>query len=204
MVKRRAKSQIGSLTPTTKSQESTWFPCVQVACNIQLKSSQRGLQLCLDLTSIGGMHAKLWASKLWESQLWQFRNSHLGVLGQNAIWMWASWRGTEYTMRGKVVASPKSGPWWVLWVWICSSLVLAPKVFQLCTNHLVLVLCKSVWVVETCQFFLVPSRSSSTPFYLSKCCEPGNVPWLLGLPMFSIWDSHLESIKELGARHSFT
>jgi hypothetical protein len=23
--------------------------------------------------------------------------------------MWASWRGTEYTIRGKVVASPSSG-----------------------------------------------------------------------------------------------
>jgi hypothetical protein len=30
----------------TKSQESTQFPCVQPACNIPLKSSRRGLQLC--------------------------------------------------------------------------------------------------------------------------------------------------------------
>jgi len=29
--------------PTTKSQESTQFPCVQVACNISLESSQWGL-----------------------------------------------------------------------------------------------------------------------------------------------------------------
>jgi hypothetical protein len=25
--------------------------------------------------------------------------------------MWAPWRGAEYTIRGKVVASPKFGPW---------------------------------------------------------------------------------------------
>jgi len=31
--------------PTIKSQESTQFPCVQVACNIPLESSQQGLQL---------------------------------------------------------------------------------------------------------------------------------------------------------------
>jgi len=49
--------------------------------------------------------------KLQESQLWQFRDSHLGIPKQNAIWMWASWRGAEYTIRGKVVASPKSGLW---------------------------------------------------------------------------------------------
>jgi hypothetical protein len=35
-------------------------------------------------------------------------------------------------------------------------------------NHLVLVLCRLVWVNEVCQFFLVPSRSSSTPLYPSK------------------------------------
>jgi hypothetical protein len=31
--------------PTTKSRESTRFPCVQVACNISLESSKQGLQL---------------------------------------------------------------------------------------------------------------------------------------------------------------
>jgi hypothetical protein len=38
----------------------------------------------------------------------------LGILrlpGQNAIWIWASWRGKKYIIRGKVVDSPKSGPW---------------------------------------------------------------------------------------------
>ncbi len=33
--------------PTTKSQESTWFLCVQMACNISLENFQQGLQLCL-------------------------------------------------------------------------------------------------------------------------------------------------------------
>jgi hypothetical protein len=28
---------------------------------------------------------------------------------RKAIWMWVPWRVTEYTIRGKVVASPKSG-----------------------------------------------------------------------------------------------
>jgi hypothetical protein len=32
--------------PTTKSQESPWFPYMQVACHIPLESSQQGLQLC--------------------------------------------------------------------------------------------------------------------------------------------------------------
>jgi hypothetical protein len=46
----------------------------------------------------------------------------LGVPGQKTIWMWPPWRAVKYTIRGKVVASPKSGPWWVLWVQVaCGS-----------------------------------------------------------------------------------
>jgi hypothetical protein len=41
--------------------------------------------------------------------MWEFRDSLLGVPGQKAIWMWPLWRGTKYTIRGKVVASPKLG-----------------------------------------------------------------------------------------------
>ncbi len=49
----------------------------------------------------------------------------------------------------------------------CSWFVLAPKVLQLCTNHFVLVWCRSLWVSEACHFFLVSSRSFSTPLYPS-------------------------------------
>jgi hypothetical protein len=34
---------------TRKSQESTWFTCLQMTCNILLKSSWQGLQLCFRL-----------------------------------------------------------------------------------------------------------------------------------------------------------
>jgi hypothetical protein len=54
------------------------------------------------------------------------------------------WKGVEYTIKGKVVASPKSRPWWVLCVPSCLWLILTPKVLQLCINHFVLVLCKYV------------------------------------------------------------
>jgi hypothetical protein len=53
----------------------------------------------------------------------------------------------------------------------CSWLVLAPKVLQQCTNHLVLVLCRFVWVIEAPQFLLISSRSSITPFYPSKVLQ---------------------------------
>jgi hypothetical protein len=50
----------------------------------------------------------------------------------------------------------------------CPWFVLAPKVLQLCTNHLVWVVCRPVWVSEACQLVLIPSRSSNTPLYPLK------------------------------------
>jgi len=69
----------------------------------------------------------------------------------------------------------------------CPWLVLAPKVFQLCTNHFVWVLCRLMWVSEACQLFLIPSWSSNTPLYPSKCCELRNVPRLFLLLLFFTW-----------------
>jgi hypothetical protein len=47
--KERSRVKLVFWLPTTESQESTWFPCVQVACNTSLKSSGQGLQLWFKL-----------------------------------------------------------------------------------------------------------------------------------------------------------
>jgi hypothetical protein len=73
---------------TTKSQESTRFPCVQVACHISLESSQWGIQLCfkphLDQRSIeevmgpqsyGTPNLRNFGILTWESQ----EKWHLGA-----------------------------------------------------------------------------------------------------------------------------
>jgi hypothetical protein len=122
--------------PTIKSRESTRFPSVQVTFHISSKSSWRGLKLCFRLHLNWRFTHKV---KGPQSR----RSPTLGILGlpQNAIWMWASWRGTKYTIRGKVMVSLKFGSCLVLWVRICPWLVLAPKVLKLCINQLV------VWFV---------------------------------------------------------
>jgi hypothetical protein len=102
------------------------------------KSLNKGYNFSLDLISILGLHAKLWACKvarvpvvkIFGTLTWESRN-------KNVIWMWDSWRGTKYTIKGKVVGSPKSRLCWILWVRVCPWLVLAPKLLQLCTNQLV-------------------------------------------------------------------
>jgi hypothetical protein len=104
---------------TTKIQERTQFPYVQETCDIPLKSSQQELQLCFK------PHCN-WRSacevmrKLQESQVWEFLD--LGVPRQKAICMWPPWRVVEYNIRGKVLASPKSRSWCVLWVRIAHGL----------------------------------------------------------------------------------
>jgi hypothetical protein len=90
---------------------------------------------------------------------------------------------------------------WAMVSLVCPSclwFVLAPKVLQLCTNHIVLVLCRSVWVSEACHFFLVPSRSFSMPLYpfiVLRARERASTPcpsvvFSLGLTF--------EPLKELG------
>jgi hypothetical protein len=86
----------------------------------------------------------------------------------------------------------------------CPWFILAPKVFQLCTSHLVLVLWRSVWVNKACHFFLVPSRSSSTPLYPSivlRARERASTPYPSAV--FSLGFT-FESRKELGVRHTIT
>jgi len=82
----------------------------------------------LDLTSIEGLHKKLWAPKV-------ARVSTLGISGLPLGSHGTKWhlgvgpvaRHKVY-YKGKVVASPKSGSWWVLWICVCLWLVCASKV----------------------------------------------------------------------------
>ncbi len=60
------------------------------------------------------------------------------------------------------------------------------------------VVCKLVWVSETCQLFLVPSWNSNTPLYPSKCCELGSVPRLLHLPLSCTW-THFWILQGVGS-----
>jgi hypothetical protein len=168
MAKRRVRSQIGKLI---KNQESPRFPCVQVVCHILLESSQQQIQLCY---------------KIHLNQ----RSAHK-VMGPQScrspnFGMWTSWKGTEYTIKGKVVASPKSESWWVLWVQVCPWLILAPKCSNYALTNLLFGLYRFVWVIKCLSFVLVPiSEVQHTPLP-SKCYEPGSMPQLLTFPLFSL------------------
>jgi hypothetical protein len=165
------------------------------------KAFNEGYNFALYLIAIWGLHAKLCAPKSQKSQLGEFRDFHLGVLGQKTIWSGprGELQSIYYKREGgafpqlRVVVSlvNPNCPWFVL----------APKVLQLCTNHLMLGLCRFVWVVEACQFFLVPSQSFNTPLYPFKVLQAKErAPTLYFSFVFSLWLT-FESLKELGACH---
>jgi hypothetical protein len=161
----------------------------------------RATNFGLDLISIKGLHTKLWGSKVAGipalATLGLPFGSHgtkshldMGLVERHRVYYKGEGGGFPQ-VRGVVNLVSLSCPWFVL----------TSKVFQLCTNHFVLVLCRSVWVVEACQFFLVPSRSSSTPLYPSKVLRTRErAPTFDYFVVFTL-DSLLSLSRSLGVRH---
>jgi hypothetical protein len=84
------------------------------------RALDEGYSIALDLITIGGLHAKLWAPKVAGVPIEGISGLPLGSPGTKRSFGCGPHgvvQSIEYTIRGKVVASPKSRPWWVLWVW---------------------------------------------------------------------------------------
>jgi hypothetical protein len=128
----------------------------------------------------------------------KWRETHLGVLRQNDIWVLAPWPGTKNTIRVKVVASPKSGPWWVLWVHVCLWFVYAPNCFNYTPTNLLFGLCRFVWVIDLLVNLPSPNLGAptcpSTPEVL-RVRERARIPSPSIVFTFGLI---VESIKELG------
>jgi len=186
---------------TTKSRESTQFPCVQMVCNILLESSWRGLQLCCRSHLIGGLHAKLWHPKIAKVPTLAIlrlplgspeTKNHLDVGPMERHRIYYKGEGGGFPqVRVVVNLMCPSCPW----------LILAPKMLQLCSSYFVLVLYRSVWVNKACQFFLVPSWSSNTPLYPSKVLRAKERASTFCSFIFFCLGITFESLKELGACH---
>jgi len=92
------------------------------------KTLKESYKFSLDPSEVRAKSYELTKSR--EFKLGQFRDFSLGVPGQKAIQMWVPQKVAKNTIWGKVVVSPESEPWWVLWVQSCLWLVLAPREFQ--------------------------------------------------------------------------
>jgi hypothetical protein len=177
--------------PTTKSQESTRFTCVQVTCDISLESSRQRLQLCFRTHLNPRFACEVMGPKIARVPTLAIlglplgnpgTKCHLdvGLVERHIIYYKGEGDGFPQVQAMVIFVSPS-------YLWF----ILASKVLQLCTNHLVLVLCRFVWAVEACQFFIVPFWSSNMPLYPSKVLwARQHALTLYSSAIFSL-DSHL-------------
>jgi hypothetical protein len=187
--------------PTTKIQKSPRFPYVLVVCNISLKSSQQGLQLCFrPHFNRRSAHKVMGPQSRGSPKFGNFEIPSWESWAKMPFGCWL-WLDIEYTIRGNVVASPKSGPWWVLWVCGCSWFVLAPKVLKLCINQLVVWFVQvrvSDWLLVIFPSLILELQHTPLP---PKCYELGSAPQLLLLLLSSPLNSLLNPLRSLGVHH---
>jgi hypothetical protein len=112
------------------------------------KALDKGYNFVLNLISIGGLHTKLWGPKVTRvptlaifglplGSLWTKSHLNVGLVERHTIYYKGEGGGFLQVRAVVSLVSPS-----------CLWLVLPPKVLQLCTNHLVLVLCRSMWIVD--------------------------------------------------------
>jgi len=136
--------------PTRKSQESTRFTWLQTMCHKLLESSRQKLQLffrphfdprfarkVMGLQSPGSPSWRDFGTPTWESRGSPRRKKPFGCGPVERSRVYYKGEGGGFPqVRAMVNLVCPCCPW----------LVLAPKVFQLCTNHFVWVVCRPVWV----------------------------------------------------------
>jgi len=150
------------------------------------KALNESYNFASDCIAIRGLFAKLWGSKVAGVLAGGISGLPLRSPGKNSHLDVASMESCRVYYKGEGGGFPQVRAMVSLVCLCCPRFVLAPRVLQLCTNHFVWVMCRLVWMSEACQLFLIPSRSSNTPLYPSKCCELGSVLRLL-LSLCSIW-----------------
>jgi hypothetical protein len=129
MAKRKAGNQTGSLTPDRGKSGIDPIPFRAGGMQHVVRKLVMKATTLVQTSSRSEVCTRNYSlTKLQDSQPWRFQGSHLGVPRQKTIWMPFSRSGAKYTIWGKVVVSPESEPWWILWVRGCMWLVLAPSV----------------------------------------------------------------------------
>jgi hypothetical protein len=188
--------------PTTKSRESTQFPCVQVSCNILLKISWQGLQLCFIPHLNWRLHTKLWDPKVAGVPTLAISGlpfgsprtkCHLdvGLMERHKVYYKGEGGGFPQVPAVVSFMSP-------------SLFVVCPSTKSALTMHQLtcwVVLCRSMWVNKCLSFFLVPSQNSNTPLNPPKVLQAKErAPTFDYFVVFTL-DSHLSLSRSLGVCH---
>jgi hypothetical protein len=147
--KERSGVKLAIWLPTTKSHESTQFPCVKATWDIPLESSRWGLQLCfkphydrrsaqevMRLQSRGNLRCYDFGTPTWE-----FRDKNVAPVKRRRVYYKGEGGGFPQ-VRAMVSLVCPNCPWWVLCVRIargesCVSelLVVSPSTKSAPTMH---------------------------------------------------------------------
>jgi len=115
-----------------------------------------------------------------------FRDSRAGVPGKIGIWMWAPWKVTKYTIRGKWLASPRGGRCWLPHQG--SEVVAYSRARSVC-----------VFKVSPSSPVACPN-TKKVPWWVVKgkvMVSPRSGPWLFLAPkVLQLWTNHLEWFME--------
>jgi hypothetical protein len=112
------------------------------------KALDEGYNFALDLIPIGGLHTKLWGPKVTGVSTLAISGLPNGSLGTKCHLDVGLVERHRVYYKGEGGGFPQVQAMVSLVSLSCPWLVLAPKVFQLCINHLVFSLCKPVWVID--------------------------------------------------------
>jgi len=179
MGKRKAGSQIGNLTSDHQKSGIDLFPMSDSKVRHGVEKLLRRATTLVSTSSWSDSAVGSYElPKFQDLNPGQFRDSNLEVPGKRAIWMWPWWWNTENTIWGKVVASPESGPWWVL----CVKVPMASPNTQGCPRMLT----NPLWLVFGCRFELdlLVHLPSLIPRLLARPSTPFQC-WKLGAPLKS-------------------
>jgi hypothetical protein len=156
MAKRKVRSQIGNLTFDHYKNRPDFFVFKKRA-TYRWKALDEGYNFASNLITIKGLHAKLCASKVAGVFVMGILKLPFKSPGTKSHLDMAPVESCEVYYKEEGGGFPQVRAMVSLVCPSCLWFVLAPKVLQLCTNHPVLILCRFVWIIEACQFFLVPS-----------------------------------------------
>jgi len=145
MAKRRAENQIASLTPDQKKLgiDSIYLTAEGMQHTIR-KLSTRIITLFKTTSRFEVYSQSYGVPKSQESQLARFRDFHLRVPEENSHLDVGSVANHRVYYKGEGDGFPQVWAVVNLVCPCCPWLILAPKVFQLCTNHFVWVVCRPV------------------------------------------------------------
>jgi hypothetical protein len=190
--------------PTIKKQELPWFPCMQVACHISLKSYRWGLQLCFKLHLNWNFTHKFMGPQSWDSPK-VVGVPILGILGLPLGIPGTKWHlGAGPVARHRVYYKGEGGGFPQVWAMVSLvSLCLlvafsAPKCSNYALTNLLFGLCKTVWVIELLVNLPNPISKLQHAPLPPKCYKLGSTSQLLLLPLFSPLDSQLSPSRNWG------